>query len=132
MPDGVARSTALSPRQSPPCRNAVQESKTSPQPSDHVLGPRPMKLVRNFQHPFLEQDQANAQYFVEKTGSDRLLFDLPAYVRSRLAQTGLHNTAVTGHDTYDNMDFFSYRRSCHKSETDYGRNMSVITLIENA
>lgn len=95
------------------------------------IGPASYEVGPEFPTPFLKQDQANAQFFVEKTGSDRLLFDLPAYVHSRLTQAGLRLTAVTGQDTYGDLNFFSYRRSCHKSEADYGRNMSVITLAES-
>lgn len=96
------------------------------------IGPASYEVGPEFPTPFLAQDQGNAEFFVERTGSDRLLFNLPAYVQSRLTHAGLRQTAVTGQDTYSDLNFFSYRRSCHKNEADYGRNMSVITLIEDA
>lgn len=96
------------------------------------IGPASYEVGPEFPAPFLAQNRANTHFFVEKAGSDRLLFDLPAYVHSRLTQAGVHQAVVTGQDTYSDPNFFSYRRSCHRNEADYGRNMSVITLIEDA
>jgi polyphenol oxidase len=92
------------------------------------IGPDSYEVGPEFPVPFLEQDTTNAGFFVEKTGSDRLLFDLPAYVHSRLTLAGVTRSATTGQDTYQDPDFFSYRRSCHRNESDYGRNISIITL----
>jgi YfiH family protein len=96
------------------------------------IGRQSYEVGPEFPLPFLEQDSANAGFFVDKPGSDRLLFDLAAYVRTRLAQAGVSQSAITGQDTYSDPDFFSYRRSCHRQEPDYGRNMSIITLLEDA
>lgn len=59
----------------------------------------------------------------------RFHFNLPGYVRERLGILGLadiHDLAVC---TYENESIlFSYRRSCHRSEPDYGRQISAIVL----
>ena len=57
---------------------------------------------------------------------DRFHFDLPGYVLSRLAAAGVA-ASWTGHCTYaDPSRFYSYRRSVHRQEADYGRLISVI------
>lgn len=94
------------------------------------IGPDSYEVGPEFPAHFLEQDSGNAYYFREKPGTDRLLFDLPAYVLSRLAQAGVEQATATGHDTCADTTFFSYRRSCHRGEPDYGRNLSLITLTD--
>jgi hypothetical protein len=57
-------------------------------------------------------------------------FDLPGYIVARLARLGLAEAVALGHDTYADEDrFFSYRRSCHRGEDDYGRCLSAIALV---
>ena len=57
-------------------------------------------------------------------------FDLPGYVMARLARLGIGEAVALGHDTYDDEErFFSYRRSCHRGENDYGRCLSAIALV---
>lgn len=92
------------------------------------IGPDSYEVGPEFPVPFLAQNSANQKFFVEKSGSDRLLFDLPAYVHSRLTEAGIDDAHVTGHDTYGDENLFSYRRSCHRNEPDYGRNLSLIAL----
>lgn len=95
------------------------------------IGPESYEVGPEFPAPFLEQDSSNMRFFVEKAGSDRLLFDLPSYVHTRLTLAGITRSDTTGQDTYRNPDFFSYRRSCHRNEPDYGRNISIITLCDD-
>ena len=60
---------------------------------------------------------------------DRFLFDLPGYGVSRLLQAGVASAEWTGHCTYtDAQRFYSYRRSVHRQEADYGRLVSAIRL----
>lgn len=92
------------------------------------IGPQSYEVGPEFPAPFEAQDPANARFFAARPGSDRLLFDLPGYVGSRLAAAGVGTHSATGHDTYGDENFFSYRRSCHRNEADYGRNLSLITL----
>lgn len=83
-----------------------------------------------FHDRFLEQDQDNAAFF-EAGKPDHFQFDIEAYVASRLAAAGITNIEKMGLDTYANEDrFFSYRRSCHRGEDGYGRQISLIGLGE--
>jgi len=56
-------------------------------------------------------------------------FDLPSYVSGELQRQGLGAVEVLDYDTYtDEERFYSYRRTTHRDETDYGRQLSVIGL----
>ena len=56
-------------------------------------------------------------------------FDLPDFSLNLLKDEGISSIEWTGHCTYsDPKKFFSYRRSCHKNEPDYGRLISAIML----
>ena len=77
---------------------------------------------------FLADDPTNARFFVQGKG-DRALFDLPALGLHRLRQAGVGHAEWTRHCTYRDADrFFSFRRTTHAGEADYGRLISVIRL----
>ncbi|WP_068109681.1 peptidoglycan editing factor PgeF [Tropicimonas marinistellae] len=81
-----------------------------------------------FMDTFVAEDPANARFFAGGNG-DKTQFDLPAYGLHRLRQAGIGVAEWTRHCTYsDAARFYSYRRSCHLNEADYGRLISVIRL----
>jgi polyphenol oxidase len=81
-----------------------------------------------FLEGFLDDNPENGRFFVHGEG-DRVLFDLPAYGLSRLRKAGVGKAEWTRHCTYrDAGRFFSYRRTTHLGEADYGRLISVIRL----
>jgi hypothetical protein len=56
-------------------------------------------------------------------------FDLEAYVVHRLIAAGIDEIEALNLDTYgDSERFFSYRRSTHCGEADYGRQLSAIAI----
>ena len=56
-------------------------------------------------------------------------FDLEGYVADRLSAAGVVNVMKMGICTYPQANgFFSFRRTTHRGESDYGREISVITL----
>ena len=85
-----------------------------------------------FHDRFLADDAANHRFFADgPTGQPH--FDLEAYVCARLAAAGVTKVAALGLDTYaDDRRFFSYRRATHRSEADYGRQLSLIGLADRA
>ena len=84
-----------------------------------------------FPAPFLAEDPPNAEFFVAAPRAGHFFFDLPGYVARRLERLGLGEIAMTGGDTAAEPErFFSYRRSCHRKEPDYGRELSAICLRE--
>lgn len=81
-----------------------------------------------FFETFTDEDRSNARYFINGNG-DRYLFDLPAFGLSRLRAAGVGHAEWTRHCTYrDPERFFSFRRTTHAGEADYGRLISVIRL----
>jgi YfiH family protein len=70
-----------------------------------------------------------ARYFEIRDGWAKPHFDLAAFVADRLREAGINQFASMAIDTYaDEERFFSYRRTCHRGEPDYGRQISAIVL----
>ena len=77
---------------------------------------------------FTTDDPAATRFFAQGTG-DHMQFDLPAYGLDCLRKAGIGHAEWTRHCTYrDPERFYSYRRSTHAGEADYGRLISVIRL----
>ena len=77
---------------------------------------------------FLADDPQSARFFM-KGAADRYLFDLPAFGLHQLRSLRIGHAEWTRHCTYTDADrFFSYRRTTHLGEADYGRLISVIQL----
>lgn len=81
-----------------------------------------------FLTPFLADDPASESFFMALQ-SGKYLFDLPAYCRFRLTRAGVRQIVVGGQDTYkDEDEWFSFRRSTHRGESQYGRQISAICI----
>ncbi len=76
--------------------------------------------------PFLAADPAFDRFFRAGRAGHRH-FDLEGFVAAQLAAAGVRRVECLGIDTYAG-DHFSYRRSVHAGEPDYGRNLSLIAL----
>ncbi|MDG4648328.1 peptidoglycan editing factor PgeF [Roseibacterium sp. SDUM158017] len=86
------------------------------------------EVGQEFLERFCDDDPANARFFINGA-DDRYLFDLPGYGLKRLRAAGIRNAEWTRHCTYrDAGRFYSYRRSIHRGEADYGRLLSAIRL----
>jgi YfiH family protein len=82
-----------------------------------------------FEARFRASDSGNARFFVPSAKAGHWQFDLPAYVAHRLRQAGVQAVENLGVCTYARADdFFSYRRTTHRKEADYGRQLSAIML----
>ena len=97
-----------------------------------VIGPsisqRAYEVGPEFMDSFMAADPGFARYFAQGEG-DRLHFDLPGFGLNRLRAAGVGHAEWTRHCTYaDAKRFFSYRRTTHAKEADYGRLISAITL----
>ncbi|WP_240616833.1 peptidoglycan editing factor PgeF [Sphingorhabdus sp. YGSMI21] len=81
-----------------------------------------------FRARFLEADADNDRFFAAGK-TDHFQFDIEDYVAARLQAAGITTFDKLGLDTYANEDrYFSYRRSCHRDEAGYGRQISLIGL----
>jgi len=84
-----------------------------------------------FRTLFVEANSANARFFVPSDRVGHFRFDLKDYVATRLGEAGVVNIDKLSACTYARpADFFSFRRATHKSEKDYGREVSVIVLSD--
>lgn len=78
---------------------------------------------------FLAEEPESGAYFATDEASGEPHFDLAGYVGERLLRAGVDAAADLGLCTYcDETRFFSYRRSQHHGEPDYGRQISAIVL----
>lgn len=97
-----------------------------------VIGPsisqRNYEVGPEFRAQFLKVDSRHRRFFAAgKEG--KFQFDLPAFGVARLQAFGVGKVSWTRHCTYaDAKRFYSYRRSVHKNEADYGRLISAIRL----
>ena len=95
-----------------------------------VIGPcisqRAYEVGPEFLDVFVGNDPENARFFANGQG-DRYQFDLPGFGLLRLRRAGVGRAEWTRHCTYtDTERFFSYRRTSHAGEADYGRLISAI------
>jgi len=81
-----------------------------------------------FVERFLDADAGNAAYFIPSTRESHSMFDLAGYIRMRLENAGVLMIDDIGVDTYSDERFYSYRRSVHRKEPDYGRHVHAIAL----
>ena len=81
-----------------------------------------------FVERFIEADAENGLFFLPAARAGHSMFDLAGYIRMRLENAGVLVIDDTGLDTYSDPRFFSYRRSVHRGETDYGRHVHSIAL----
>ena len=81
-----------------------------------------------FVERFLDADAGNAAFFIAAVRPGHSMFDLGGYIRMRLERAGVLVIDDTGVDTYSDERFYSYRRSVHRKEPDYGRHVHAIAL----
>ncbi|SHM30092.1 peptidoglycan editing factor PgeF [Roseibium suaedae] len=98
-----------------------------------VLGPTISRAAYEvgpeFQQRFVDSDEGNSAYFSPSDRADHHFFDLPAFIVNRLKTAGVGQAVNLDLCTYADEDrFFSYRRTTHRKEPDYGRLLHVIVL----
>jgi len=87
------------------------------------------EVGHDYKEQFLATEPESETFFVIDDGSGEPHFDLPGYVAERLAKAGVGEVLDLGFCTYyDETRLFSYRRSQHHGEGDYGRQISAIVL----
>jgi hypothetical protein len=97
-----------------------------------VIGPtisqKAYEVGPEFLDRFRSEDPESLCFFANGKG-DRVHFDLPGYGLHRLRSAGIGHAEWTGHCTYSDPErFYSYRRTTHAGEADYGRLISTIRL----
>lgn len=94
------------------------------------IGPLNYEVGPEFMDRFTAANPVNAAYFTPSVNAGHAMFDLNRYTVDRLSNAGIQ-AGMIGLCTYADEDrFFSYRRSTHRREADYGRQISAIVLEE--
>jgi YfiH family protein len=98
-----------------------------------ALGPLIRKdnyeVSQSFVDEFLRTDENYARFFAPAARDGHAMFDLPGFIASRLEQSGIARFEDIGICTYADPEcFYSYRRSTHRAEPDYGRHVNAIVL----
>lgn len=97
-----------------------------------VIGPcisqRAYEVGPDFTALFEAEHSADLDLFRAATKPDHRMFDLPGFIERQLTRAGVCVSRAHA-CTYENeADYFSYRRTTHKNEPDYGRQISAICL----
>ncbi len=92
------------------------------------IGKKSYEVDKDFYKKFVSKSKKNKIYFSKKNNIKKL-FNLRKYVNDKLIRLNVKVDHVN-HDTFkEKSNFFSYRRSQILQEKDYGRCISVISLI---
>jgi YfiH family protein len=92
------------------------------------IGQASYQVDETFRGRFLGLDPTSDRFFASGP-EGRPHFDLQAYVVARLMAAGIARVEALGLDTYaDANRFYSYRRSTHRGEADYGRQLSCVAV----
>ncbi|MDX8526790.1 peptidoglycan editing factor PgeF [Mesorhizobium sp. MSK_1335] len=92
------------------------------------IGPDNYEVGPEFVARFFEADAGNRRYFRPSKAAGHSMFDLNQYTVDRLRKAGVTAEGL-GRCTYEEEDlFYSYRRTTHRKEADYGRQVSAIVL----
>ncbi len=93
------------------------------------IGQANYEVGPEFHERFVDADPHFSRYFVASVREGHRQFDLPGFVADRLKQAGVGLVEMAGVCTYaDEENYFSFRRTTHHGERDYGRNLSAIML----
>jgi purine-nucleoside/S-methyl-5'-thioadenosine phosphorylase / adenosine deaminase len=112
---------------------AMQKLGARPERIVAVIGPAisqdAYEVGADYQERFIAEEPESAAFFAVDEGSGEPHFDLPGYVAERLRRAGVGTVSDLGLCTYcEESRLFSYRRSQHHGERDYGRQISAILL----
>jgi YfiH family protein len=97
-----------------------------------VIGPCISKKAYEVGPEFIARFESNytddLDLFTPSKKSGHHMFDLPSFVQRQLARVDVEAHIINACTYADEARFFSYRRTTHRNEADYGRQMSAICL----
>jgi YfiH family protein len=95
------------------------------------IGVNNYEVGKEFYAKFINVSKKNEKFFLSNR-KGKLLFDLRNYVNSKFEELEVNHVENIDFDTFlENKHFFSFRRSKQVYEKDYGRCISVISLIKD-
>lgn len=94
-----------------------------------TIGPKSYEVGPEFFERFTAESRDFARFFTPSAREKHYFFDLPGFIGFRAESARLGDFKNLGLDTYaDEKRFFSYRRTTHRQEPDYGRLVAAIAL----
>ncbi|MEQ1695467.1 MAG: peptidoglycan editing factor PgeF [Hyphomicrobiaceae bacterium] len=94
------------------------------------INQRNYEVGEDFKANLVAMDAANAAFFVNAGASGLPHFDLPGFAAAQLAKARVGTIERQTPCTYENESlFFSFRRTTHRKEPDYGRQISALVLL---
>ncbi|MDE4910222.1 peptidoglycan editing factor PgeF [Methylobacterium sp. 092160098-2] len=99
-----------------------------------VLGPTIGQASYEVGPDFITRFRSDApgmeRFLAAGTRPGHVQFDLPGFILARLAEAEVGEASALNLCTYaDPERFYSYRRTTHRGEADYGRLISAVTLV---
>ena len=92
------------------------------------IGKKSYEVDINFYKKFISKSKKNTVYFSKKN-NEKKLFDLRKYINDKLIKLNVKVDHVKRDTFREKSSFFSYRRSQKLQEKDYGRCITVISLV---
>ncbi|MGO9133012.1 MAG: peptidoglycan editing factor PgeF [Methylovirgula sp.] len=94
-----------------------------------TIGPQSYEVGPEFFERFRSENNVYECFFAPSVRDHHYMFDLQGFIAFRLRKAGVGHFKNLDLDTYaDETRFFSYRRSVHRKEEDYGRLVAAIAL----
>jgi YfiH family protein len=94
-----------------------------------MIGGNSYEIGPEFEARFLAADSDYKRFFERSDREGHAWFDLPAFIALRAREANVGSFEDLALDTYsDEARFFSYRRTTHRGEPDYGRLVAAIVL----
>lgn len=95
-----------------------------------AIGASSYEVGPEFIARFIEKNPEFTRFFTPARRAGHAMFDLPGFIATRVNALGVASFENLGVDTYaDPARCYSYRRSVHRNESDYGRLVSAIALV---
>lgn len=96
-----------------------------------TIGPDKYEVGPEFYAEFTLKDPSFVKYFQPSKKDDHKLFNLWTFITDRLTAAGVKADALRQCTYADEDQFYSYRRTTHRNEPDYGRQIAAITIIRD-
>lgn len=115
-------------------KNTIDKIKTQSKSSNifaaigPCIGKKSYEVDLNFYKRFLKKSQKYKRYFSNKD-EHKKLFDLRKFISDRLKELNVNVDHINRDTFVDKKNFYSFRRSFKLKQNDYGRCISVISLI---
>jgi YfiH family protein len=94
-----------------------------------TIGPKAYEVGPEFIERFKQENATYSRFFHAAERPAHAMFDLPAFIALRAQEAGIGRFVDLALCTYsDEARFYSYRRTTHRKEPDYGRLISAIVL----